>query len=477
MGFKKNEYDVIVVGGGIAGLVCGGYLAKFGKKILIIEKNSQIGGYCSSFEKDKFIFDAGVHGIGGLHETGKTSKMIEELGLSVKFDNRQPHETVFFKNKYAINFWNDIKKTSDELIGYFPQEKQRIEEFINLTLRESPFVLFSKCRNKTFSQILNYFFKEEDLKSIFKIPGGNIGLSSNYVSALSMMALYREFLFNPSKYPIGSMQSFSDSLKNKCQYFGSEILTKKKVVKIIKNDCRYLIMTDDGNSYFSRKLVFNIDPIQAYKIGGSIKAISKFYKIVRFLTISPSAFFINIGLAENKNFSLNNNRLYNLWYFPQDDTSRGYFDLSHKFFASHYIGKHKGVFLSFPSERTLRVLIIAPFQNASYWSENKERISGNIITRAAEFLGGFLKLTKSISITTPIDLYRSTFNYKGACYGLIPATSLNNYYAGFATLDDNLFLCGHWVPNIFGGSGIASVVNRAITCSDFIIKNKKKNEE
>ena len=61
-----NEYDVAIIGAGIGGLVCGCYLAKSGLKTLIIEQHDKPGGYCTSFSRGGYRFDAGVHYFGGV---------------------------------------------------------------------------------------------------------------------------------------------------------------------------------------------------------------------------------------------------------------------------------------------------------------------------------------------------------------------------------------------------------------------------
>src|SRR6266545_2364807 len=38
-------YDVVVVGGGHNGLTCAAYLAKAGKRVLVLEANPQVGGF------------------------------------------------------------------------------------------------------------------------------------------------------------------------------------------------------------------------------------------------------------------------------------------------------------------------------------------------------------------------------------------------------------------------------------------------
>ena len=60
-----KKYDVIIIGGGHNGLVCASYLAKRKYKILILEKNSEIGGlancanFANSFSK-KIISDLNI---------------------------------------------------------------------------------------------------------------------------------------------------------------------------------------------------------------------------------------------------------------------------------------------------------------------------------------------------------------------------------------------------------------------------------
>ena len=47
---KSSSYDAIIVGGGHNGLVCAAYLAKAGKKVLVVEKRHLVGGAAVSEE-------------------------------------------------------------------------------------------------------------------------------------------------------------------------------------------------------------------------------------------------------------------------------------------------------------------------------------------------------------------------------------------------------------------------------------------
>jgi all-trans-retinol 13,14-reductase len=61
-----KEFDVVIMGSGLGGLLCGYLLAEEGRSVCILEKNAQIGGNLQTFKRDRIKFDSGVHYVGGL---------------------------------------------------------------------------------------------------------------------------------------------------------------------------------------------------------------------------------------------------------------------------------------------------------------------------------------------------------------------------------------------------------------------------
>jgi len=55
----EKNYEIIVVGAGISGLVAANLLAKKGRKVLLLEQNHQAGGCMAGFRRNGFYFDAG----------------------------------------------------------------------------------------------------------------------------------------------------------------------------------------------------------------------------------------------------------------------------------------------------------------------------------------------------------------------------------------------------------------------------------
>lgn len=56
----NTQYDVIVIGGGWSGLIASITAAKRGKKVLLLEKHSTVGGLAAGFTRKGYYFDSGM---------------------------------------------------------------------------------------------------------------------------------------------------------------------------------------------------------------------------------------------------------------------------------------------------------------------------------------------------------------------------------------------------------------------------------
>ncbi len=73
--------DVIVIGSGIGGLVAGGLLARYGKRVLICESHSIPGGAAHSFTRRGFHFDSGPSFYCGLSDRQSLNPLRQVLDL------------------------------------------------------------------------------------------------------------------------------------------------------------------------------------------------------------------------------------------------------------------------------------------------------------------------------------------------------------------------------------------------------------
>ena len=80
------DYDVVVVGGGIAGLTATAYLARAGYATLLCEKESSCGGLVRTFERGGFFFDGGIRAI---ENSGIVLPMLRDLNIDLEFIKSQ----------------------------------------------------------------------------------------------------------------------------------------------------------------------------------------------------------------------------------------------------------------------------------------------------------------------------------------------------------------------------------------------------
>ena len=71
---SNKRWDAIVIGSGLGGLACAAALAKFNKKVLVLEQAGQAGGLTQSFDHEGWRWDVGIHYLGDFGHGGRTGK-------------------------------------------------------------------------------------------------------------------------------------------------------------------------------------------------------------------------------------------------------------------------------------------------------------------------------------------------------------------------------------------------------------------
>jgi len=120
------KYDVIVVGGGISGLTAAAFLAKAGQNVLLCEKESRCGGLVNSFERDGFIYDAGVR---ALEDSGVLFPMLRSLGIELEFVKNHISLGVE-KNIIQVNSEEDVDTYQALLTDLYPESREEIKEIV-----------------------------------------------------------------------------------------------------------------------------------------------------------------------------------------------------------------------------------------------------------------------------------------------------------------------------------------------------------
>ncbi|MDZ4058694.1 MAG: FAD-dependent oxidoreductase, partial [Bacteroidales bacterium] len=247
-----NRFDTIVVGGGIAGLTSAAYLSRSGQRVLLIEKNRELGGLVNSFTHNGFHFDAGVR---ALEDAGIIFPMLKELNIQLDVV-KSPVSLGVEDEIIDIETISDLQKYRGLLLKFFPESEADIDSVLKIVRRvmkhmdvlygiENPvFKDLKKDREFLFKKLLPWLPKfiftvgkinrmnmpvEDYLKTIVKNPSLNDIISQHFFKntpaffALSYFSLYLDYF-----YPKGGVSKLCDALKEKILEMGGEIKTETK---------------------------------------------------------------------------------------------------------------------------------------------------------------------------------------------------------------------------------------------------------
>ncbi|MFO0415307.1 MAG: phytoene desaturase family protein, partial [Bacteroidota bacterium] len=132
---RSEKYDFVIIGSGMGGLSAAVILAKHGYKVVVLEKNHQIGGALQVFSRDKCIFDTGVHYLGGLDKNENLYQFFKYLeiydDLKLQALDRDCFDMIRFADGTSYQHGQGYDNFSKFLIKSFPDETEAIEKFCN----------------------------------------------------------------------------------------------------------------------------------------------------------------------------------------------------------------------------------------------------------------------------------------------------------------------------------------------------------
>lgn len=285
---ETERYDTIIVGGGIAGLTSAAYLARAGKKILLIEKNDEFGGLVSSFKSDGFHFEAGVR---ALESAGIILPMLQDLGI--RMDVVRSKVSVGVEDLILnVEDLGSIQGYRNLLVKLYPESEEEIDNFIRSMRKimkmldvlygiENPlFKDLKRDRKYIFRKLLPWLPKflftvdkinklnrpfEGYLAELIKNPSLRDIISQHFFKgtpaffALSYFSLYLDYF-----YPEGGIGKLAAVLMDKIKEFNGELLPGT-VIREVYADRQYVV--DDKNRRFEYKnLIWAADLKTFYNI-------------------------------------------------------------------------------------------------------------------------------------------------------------------------------------------------------------------
>jgi len=287
----SHRYDAIVVGAGHNGLVCASLLAKAGKKVLVLEANSQVGGAAvtRSFA-DGYSVSSVAHLLYQLQP-----QVIKDLGLNIETVSNNMGTIALSADGNHVRFNGDeVSGVGDEDVAQFRDFRKRMTRFAKLLktfLNKTPprlandasksdlFTLaqlgldirrLGKVEMQEFLRLIGMNMRDEVAErfdsallrgaiSLDAVMGTHLGPRSpnTILTYLYRLAGGDGAISQPS----GGMSSVAEALAHSARENGATIRTNMKVKRIVIENGRAAgVETEDGERFSSWLVVSNADP-------------------------------------------------------------------------------------------------------------------------------------------------------------------------------------------------------------------------
>ncbi|MCX5686922.1 MAG: NAD(P)/FAD-dependent oxidoreductase [Candidatus Omnitrophica bacterium] len=476
----SKKFDVIIIGSGIGGLTIASLLSK-NKKVLLLEKNNNFGGYCAAFKRKGYRFESAVQAINGLY---KGSPIYEVLKKSQALNGvkivrpRHLYRSIFPDYDISVPQAN-INKYKTLLFSLFPDEKNNIINLFDTlksiylemsrfyrkkTLAKSPFIL--KYGRRSLQELMDGFTKNKKLRAVISQYWMYRGLPPTKLSAITFAYIWYDYTANGSYFPKDGMHSIMQNLVDFIKNNNGVILHDREVNKLFVDFDRITELGLENSSRYEADMVIsNIDVFKTFGmvVSGDTLDIESFLSKLKNNFLSISAFKIYLGLnIDVRKIGIKD---YEIFVNPSYDAESMYqASLNNEFEKVPYsITIYSNLSDSF-CKKGKSVVSIGLLSGYDFWrnltrseyKQKKEEMAEIILSRCEKVIPGLRKYIKVKTIATPLTMERYTGNSNGSIYGWNKKSLIEEIrFMNPTTPIKNLLLSSHWTKM---GGGIGGVL-------------------
>ncbi len=251
-----DKYDAIIIGTGIGGSGIGALLAHAGWKILILDKNETFGGRCTTYERNGFNVDLGLHNFcladkGPLGDICRQVEMpnaiewVSTVGIPVL---RFGDEIIKYNRKIFINV---LPKEEQEnmmalLMQPFDLSDQELDELWYVSLRDWVGRFTKNHRAHTIIESLCCQY--------FCIP-------SSVASAAEWIVCFRDIVkYRATAMAMGGNIAVPKAYMSAIEKYGGKVKLKTRVKSVMIEDGAAVgVRIEDGSEFRAPVIISNAD--------------------------------------------------------------------------------------------------------------------------------------------------------------------------------------------------------------------------
>lgn len=284
-----KHYDVIVIGSGIGGLAAAAILTQRGKKVLLLEKNKLYGGRLSSYQRDGFVVDVGVHVISTTNK-GPLAKALAMAGIENDLEFTSVRPVSSFQGKRFL-FPKDLK-------NYIPEEDyQAVLRFVE-DCRTCPEEVSNKYDEMSVRDLLRQYTQNKFADACVGRVASIYFCSPIWACSAGefIRCFRREAEARASGYPQGGCGAITRKFLDGIRAQGGEIRNLTPVKEILVQNGRAVGVRLENEDIYADMIVSNADIKETVALAGADSFPPDYLQYVEDLKYSWSGCVLRIGL-------------------------------------------------------------------------------------------------------------------------------------------------------------------------------------
>lgn len=448
-------YDAVVIGSGLGGFSCASALSREGLNVCLLEQASLPGGLLSSFQREGFTLDVGIHYVGWLYPGQPTARYLSYLGvydrLTLQSLPTAAFDVVHLPGGEEIAQPIGLNHFSQTLSQRFPDYASSFLEYTHLLSNISS--LFSPeqlaqgrligkqplYQGVSYAQWLEQHFASALVQNALVAPL-SLCMGGNRATGLYELGVFHSSNIEGAHRFVGGVQRLVDAFVEVLAARGVTLRCNARVESInvdAQGRVKGVTLTD-GERIESPRVISAVHPWQTLAMleQGMEQTLSTLPQYMQKLrkrvsTLTNTMGFCGQWIAIDRKafpagFTFSNH------YFPSDnpwfaDRNRDAAEeLSCPFFAVFWQALE-------PSATHVVAFVIAPLswyhvqpwqysspgERPAGYLELKETIRRNLLARFAEKFPTLAPHARVLCTATPLTFYRYTLRPEGTAYGVM----------------------------------------------------------
>lgn len=497
-----SDFDVIVIGAGMGGMVAANYLASLGMKTLVVEHSHHTGGNMSGFYRKGYYFDGGDQSFESL---GIVFPILVELDL---YDRIGWTKCRYRMQSPDFDFFIDsFDQVEEALQTAFPEEKgikplfrevRRVSQFIDANCTPWEFPLIHHFSLKHLLKLLPYLPKlQRWLKFSYREKVCSLIRNPNLRNWFTHIGYYRmPFIFfagfwhlwmKDYWYPQGGMQHFHDLLAQRFIQAGGVLRLNTRITRIESDSGKVTALkTSEGERITAKRFIYGGDYKRlVWELTDPTLWESGFREKIKEARLTEAILNVYLGVRRSPTELGDTLKAPHVFYFPNyqvifpDQLSPRDVHRSMWVALNHFGLANPN---AAPPGQTTVVLQTyssyfwencwlngsSAYPRSTLYRQFKNEIGMHLVETAEHILPGLKQSIEYLEVGTPLSLERFTLNTEGSTGGWCYDTELSPVFRlpGLNLIHtplSNLLTCGHY--SVWPGGVISACLSGKIVAN------------